>query len=149
METQINASLISLHKIAKYTATTRIDTTSGDCDEYISSPVADIYRAVFDSRVKARDMLLSKYRAVKEHIKYIITSRDAQLQSYLPQIRKQLEASRAGLTLYKSNLRYANDGKITSTVDHLLDEEIPGQMAQIDTHLNAVNIAASLLPADM
>lgn len=147
MEDQIKASLITLHKIAGFTSKTRIDTTSGDCDEFIEKFSSSIYRAMWDSRTRAREMLLAKYRAVKEHTKYIVQSRDPVLQKYIPQLRKQIEASRAGLTLYKSNVLYVNDKKITTTIDHLLEEEIPGQLAAIDQfniELMAKSIAESL-----
>ena len=135
MEDQIKSSLITLHKIAGFTAKTRIDTTSGDCDEFVETPRAVFLRAFTDARSRAREMLLRKYREVKEHTKYIHQSNDQQLKKYLPQLRKQIEASIAGLTLYKSNERHKDDKKITTTVDHLLEEEIPGQLAAIDLSL--------------
>lgn len=136
MEDQIKASLITLHKISGFTSATRIDTTAGDCDQFVETLMSRIYRALpflGDNRTKAKDMLIAKYKTVKEHTRYIMQSRDAALEAYLPQIRKQLEASREGLTLYRSNPVHTGDPKITSTVDHLLEEEIPGQLAAIDS----------------
>jgi hypothetical protein len=138
MEDQIKASLITLHKVAGFTASTRIDTTAGDCDQFVETFMSKVLRAlpvVGDNRTKAKEMLIAKYKAVKEHTTYIMQSRSDVLEAYLPQIRKQLEASKEGLTLYRSNPIHTGDPKITSTVDHLLEEEIPGQLSAIDRFL--------------
>lgn len=136
MEDQIKSSLITLHKIAGFTSVTRIDTTSGDTDEFVDTFTSKLHRAIFDNRQRARDVLLSKYRAVKEHTKYIMQSNDPVLLAYLPQIRNRLEKTRDGLTLYMNNPLYSGDGKIKSCVEHLLQEEIPGQLNSINEFLD-------------
>lgn len=139
MEDQIKSSLITLGKISSFTANTRIDTLSGDCDEFVETPTTVFYRAlpfIGDSRDKAQRMLIKKYNEVKEHTKYIMQSNDAGLQSYLPKIRRNLEESKKGLHAYKSNALYTTDKKINATVNHLLNDEIPGQLAIIERFLD-------------
>jgi hypothetical protein len=132
MEEQIKTSLITLGKIASFTSTTRINTLDGDCDEYVDGTYAAVRRAVWDSRSAAQQMLIKKYNQVKELIRFIMESNNETMRNYLPKIRRNLEASKGGLSAYKSNELYVADKKIQATVNHLLNDEIPGQIAVID-----------------
>lgn len=135
MEEQIKTSLITLGKIASFTSTTRINTLDGDCDEYVDGRYASLRRAIWDSRTSTQQMLIKKYNQVKELIRFIMESNNETMLSYLPKIRRNLEASKGGLSAYKNNELYAGDKKIQATVNHLLNDEIPGQIYVIDQYV--------------
>lgn len=134
METQIKRSLISLRKIANLSDSSRIDTTRGDIDEFVDTIGGQVYRACFDSRERALKLLLSKYAEVKELVRFIVES--GKFTDSLPTLKTSLEKSKEGLLLYKSNVRYKDDKQVKSTIEHLLEEEIPAQITYIESILN-------------
>ena len=134
MEKRFKECLISMRKISNLTEHSRICTFQGDVDEFNSSAWFGIVtRAIWHSREKALEVVQSKYNDLREHSQYIMESN--QLTEYLPLFRNALQKSKIGLTLYKSNERYRNDNVIRSTIDHLLEEEIPSHIASITTWL--------------
>lgn len=135
MEDKINASLITLHKISSFTSTTRIDTTTGDTDVFIDGFSSNICRIFYDSRQRARDMLLSKYKEIREHTNYIMQSNNIRLINQLNSIKICITDSMEGLRLYMENPRYKSDMKIKSAVMHLLKDEIPNQIENINKYL--------------
>jgi hypothetical protein len=134
MEVQIKKCLISMRKIANLTNKSRIDTTNGDVDEFTESTYATLHRMLWDSRGRAIRMLIKKFSEIKEITKFIMESN--KFTGNLRTIQHSLVKTKEGLTLYKSNPRYINDMKVKSTVEHLLEDDIPCQIATITEYVS-------------
>jgi hypothetical protein len=132
MERQIDKCLISMRKIANLNDKSRIDTTRGDVDEYTEGLVNRINRIMNDSREKALRMLQTKFNDIKEMSRFIIES--GKFVDRLDMIKHALEKSKEGLTLYKNNILYVDDAEIKSTVEHILEVEIPAHILMIDEY---------------
>lgn len=134
MENQIKKSLITLRKIASLTSESRINTLRGDIDEYTESGLINkLQRVIFDSRNNALEMLKKKYDEIREHTKYIFES--GKFTDMLISIKQNLISSREGLELYKNNPRYIDDKAVKSMIEHLLNDEIPAQVKNIDRYI--------------
>ena len=147
MENQINKSLISLRKISNLNEKSRINTINGDIDEFTETTINNVVRVVFDSRQKALKLLMSKFSEARELTKFIIESK--KFINYLDIFKTTLIKSKEGLMLYKNNERYRDDLNIRSTIDHIMEDEIPSQIALIDHFLKTCqdsNILESSLP---
>lgn len=133
MENQIKKCLISMRKIANLNEKSRIDINRDDIDEYTDGIWNQLHRAVFYSRTKALKLILCKYIEIKEITKLIMET--GKYTESLGPIKRTIEKTKEGLTLFKSNPLYIGDKDIKSTIEHILEDEIPSQIQIIDKYV--------------
>lgn len=138
MENQIKKCLLSLRKIANITADCQIDPSNHEIDIHVNGIINDTCRAVkgvfIDIRAAIIVVLECKYADTKEHIKYIMES--GKHTDQLATIRARLEDSKNGLVMFGRNERYKTDMKMSPSIAHLLEDEIPSITKKIDLYFS-------------
>lgn len=133
-----------MRKISNLNEQSRIDTSKGDIDEFIETRWSSLVRAVTDSRTKALSLLMLKFNEIRELTRFITES--GKFIEYLYTFRTALIKSKEGLTLYKNNERYREDKEIRSTVEHILEDEIPSHIIFIDEFIQKSDIKQIDIP---
>lgn len=133
MENQIKKCLLSLRKISNIPAECQIDTTRGDIDVYVPTYVNMMRRQIWDGRLHMIQLFREKYTEVKEITTYIMES--GKYIMSLKIIHHRLVSSKEGLMMIKRSQRYMDDMEIKNNIEHILEDEIPQQLTEIERFL--------------